>query len=544
MINKITEFFRRSMRAIIVWAVIIIVIAVMVNNNRSRQAHYEEGLLNEQTRTATVKQLMMNRSLVEVLSKTADPDTDADSPKNKRSKQIREAASVVAVNLVKSKDVTGQAALDNLFGLHKDADGTVKDNATAGIAEYGKQSNANLEELVGKLKNGDPDIRGSVTDGLKQIGGEVVAKSVARLIKDETAQDSVVTILGSVGKSAVQYVKPYLNDKDLTFRQKMVNLMGTLADPASIPDLINSSKDPQPEIRRVSLIALTKIVKATLITSSKPGDKSVTPADLKNVTDAEPTLIAVVSNPLDDSDVRAEAALTLGYTKSPDAIKGLITALGDYDLRVSQAAMTGVMTAGESAVSQLALAVKTGDDRTKATTAQSLAAIATPAAIAAVKTILSDPNTNPEVKQAAVEGFGQTDKNSKEIVAILINSLSDPSGIVANAASDSLINPAFEEDSIQPLIESFKKQSPVPFIASRTLNHMSGTVHDKVVNELKNALNASDLQTQKWAAVTLGQSSTSDPSVKEALTKLGDKASSPDLKWIAQEAIKQLSNNS
>jgi hypothetical protein len=128
-------------------------------------------------------------------------------------------------------------------------------------------------------------------------------------------------------------------------------------------------------------------------------------------------------------------------------------------------------------------------------------------------------------------------------VGILVDSLGDPSGLVAESASASLINPIFQADAVPLLVASFRRPSPVPFFASKTLVHISGNIHGAAVNALQAALSSTDLNTQKWAAVTLGQSSSQDPSVKEALTKLEQNAKSTDLKWVAEEALKQLASS-
>src|SRR5207248_2024683 len=99
-----------------------------------------------------------------------------------------------------------------------------------------------------------------VSDGLGKIGGDNVANLTAKMIKDPVAQDSVLTVLGGLGKTAVPYVVPHLGDPDLAFRQKMVDLVGKLGDTSTIPALINVTTTDQPAIRRVAIIALTKIV--------------------------------------------------------------------------------------------------------------------------------------------------------------------------------------------------------------------------------------------------------------------------------------------
>lgn len=538
--NVVVEFLRKNMVTILVWAGIVLVIGVVVSQNRARQAGYEASILDPKSCQSTVQSLMENGSLVDVLSNSEDPNGDADSPENKRSVQIRQAAAGAVDKIVADGKLSQDAELTTLFGLHKDSDDTVKGDATAGLATFGSQSQAHLATLTDHLKDGDPDVRGAVTDGLGKIGGDQVAKLTSALIKDPVAQDSVLTVLGGLGKTAVPYVEQRLNDPDLSFRQSMVNLIGKLGDPSTIPALINTANTDQPAVRRVAIIALTQIVQATESTKDKNGKPTASPSDIALANSAEPTLIAVVNNPADDSDVRSQAALTLGYTASPAAVKGLVATLGDFDTRVAQAALTGVETAGPSAVGPLIQALGTGDPRSRAEAAQALGAIQTPQALAALQGVMSNPTVDPAIRRNGARGLGLGNSSNPQVVSMLVAALGDKDGLVADAASSSLLNPALAAAAVPELVAAFQKPAPVPFVASETLVHMTGEARPAVVGALEGALASGNADAQTWAAVTIGQSDIKDAPVVAALDKLAATGSTPSVKYAAGQAAQQI----
>jgi len=538
--NIILALLQKNKITIVVWIAIILVISIVVQQNRARQARYEAQILDPKSCDATVQELMTNGSLVDVLSNSEDPNGDADSPENKRSLQIREAAATAVGRIVTAGKLSQDAELNTLFGLHKDSDGKVKDAATAGLATFGSQSDAKLATLTDHLKDGDPDVRGAVTDGLGKIGGDKVAKLTAGLIKDSVAQDSVLSVLGGLGKTAVPYVERHLDDPDVTFRQKMVNLIGKLGDPSTIPALMDTTKTNLPAIRRVAIIALTQIVQSTESAKDKDGKPTASAGDLALAKSAEPTLIDVVNNPEDDSDVRSQAALTLGYTASPAAVKGLVATLGDFDTRVAQAALTGVETAGPVAVAPLSKALATGDIRSRAAAAQALGAIQTPQALASLQSVMSNPTTDPEVRRSGACGLGLGNTANPQVIKMLVTALGDKNGLVADAASTSLLNPSLASAAVPELVAGFSKPSPTPFLASQTLEHMTGEARPAVVAALQGALDSNNPDAQTWAAVTIGQSDIKDAPVVAALNKLAQDGSTPTVKWVAGQAAQQL----
>lgn len=544
---------------IAVWAAIIIVIFALVSYNRNAQAQTEAALTsaNQDVRDRTVQRLVLDGRLIDSLTATQNPNEDAKSEQNLKSIDIRKNAADSVNRLTAANKIPTQKAMDTMFLLCKDAETAVKDKAKDGLAALGGQNDANLNAIVGKLKDGDPDIRGAAVDVLGKIGGDKVAKVVDPLLKDPAAQDSAQSTMTKIGAPAVPYLIKRLDDPDVTFRQKLVSMLGTIADPSSVPELSRLAMDrSQPSIRRVALTSLASTVltdynnlqNAQTALTAALKDPKTKPEDLQKDKDAvpkaaaafaqtraaEPPLIGALQNPEDDSEARTQAALALGRTAGPQAVTALVASLGDYDARVRQAALAGVQSVGAPAVGPLTASLARGTEDMRAAAAQALGGIGTPQAIASLKGVLANPATPVSVRRSAVIGLGQS--HNAGAIPSLVAALSDPDGSVASAASDALTtSDAVEIPAIPALIAAFAKPTPVPFNASQTLSRMGDLAVPSLVAATKNA----NPQIQTWAAVALGQTESKKPEVVAALTPLKGSAN-PGVQYAASQALDRL----
>ena len=186
---------KTRLRAIALIAVLVLGIYGLVSYNRAEQAKLETALGSPlpAVRDAAVKGLVQSGRLVDTMINTQNPDEDKDSPENKRSLTLRKNAAESVNRLMETNQITTAQSLDSLFSLCKDGD--VKDSAEAGLATLGGQSDANLKQIVDRLSNGDPDIRGAAVDILGKIGGAKSAAAVDSVLSIPAAQDSAVSAL-------------------------------------------------------------------------------------------------------------------------------------------------------------------------------------------------------------------------------------------------------------------------------------------------------------------------------------------------------------
>ena len=571
--SSVLSFFRARLRAILIVTVLVLVVFGLVSYNRASQAKLEAALgsADQNVRDGAVQGLVASGRLMDVLINTQNPDEDKTSPQNVNSLQIRKNAADSVARLTAQNKVTQAQALDTEFQLCKDGETAVKDIAKAGLATLAGQNDANLKAVVDRLSNGDPDIRGAAVDVLGKVGGDKAAAQVNAVLPLPAAQDSAVSALQKIGAPSVPLVVAHLEDPkaqdDIAFRQQMVGLLDQIASPDSVGELTKlANKTDQPSVQRLAQVALADVVlaayngvqkaKAALPvaqdTLAKAKDDAARTTAQKALTDAqaavpkaeaalplvggvEPTLAAVLKDLDADSEARAQAALALGPFASPTAISSLVTALGDFDARVRDAALAGVQSAGAPAVGPLAAALSRPD--TGASAAQALGGIGTPGAVAALDAVLNQPTTSEAVREGATVGLGRS--GNPAVIPTLVRALGDSDGAVAGAAQSGLLTPALAQNAIPALVASFDRPTPAPFNASQTLARMGALTESDVVPALTKAITAGGAPAQTWAAVTLGQSGSKDAPVISALRGLAQ-SRDPQVQYAAQQSLVQL----
>ncbi|MDQ2801069.1 MAG: hypothetical protein M3Y13_15665, partial [Armatimonadota bacterium] len=249
----------------------------------------------------------------------------------------------------------------------------------------------------------------------------------------------------------------------------------------------------------------------------------------------ESTLSAVLKDLNADSEARAQAALAIGRFASPSAIASLVVALGDFDARVRDAALAGVQSAGPPAVGPLTAALNRPD--TGAAAAQALGGIGNPAAVAALNAVLANPATPVAVREGATVGLGRS--GNPAVIPTLVKALGDKDGTVASAAQDGLLTPALAHDAVPSLVGAFTQPTPAPFYASETLSRMGALTQSDVVPALTKVIQSGGAPAQTWAAVTLGETGSSAPTVITALQGLA-KSQDPHVQYAAQQSLVQL----
>ena len=542
-----TAPFKKRFMTIAVWAVLILIVVITVNENRSRQKHYQQVLSSSDVpaRDATVLELAQKDRLVEVLTNTENPNEDAKSAGNVTSIKLRKDAVDSVARLSASGKLPVDVTMHNLFLLSKDADTTVKDAAKAGLADMARKDPATMQILVGQLKNGDPDIRGSARDVLGTIGGVSTAALIDPLVHDAIAGGDAQDTLGKIGAPAIPLISGHLNDPKADIRKKFAEMLGTIGVPAATSPLITvAASDADPAVRRSALVALTKVVIGAYdaITKAKAGAREAqrlgkpvtasgpTPADMVLVRSIEPILIKTLMDPDQDSSVRAQAAITIGRTASLAAVSTLVASIGDYDALVAHGAMQGVQSTGAPAVAPLIAVLATGSDTARRNAVEALGGIGTPEAIRAVTAILDNPASAQPIRRVAIQALGRSGNTS--VISKLIDALGDKDGDVASAAQDALVSSELASTAIPQLIAAFTRPSPIPFNASQVLTNMENLS----IPALKAALVSPEPQIQMWAAVSLGQSNTHDPEVAAALRPL-QQSTNEQVRYAASEAL-------
>lgn len=573
MISTVATFLRTRLRAILIFVVLVGGIVLLVSYNRGVQAKTEAVLAGTSAaaRDQTVLELAQRGRLVDVLTATQNPDdTDKESSENVRSLLIRKNAAESVNRLVAAGKLTPAQSFETLFGLCKDAD--LKATAETGLAALAGKSDANLKEITARMSNGDPDIRGAAVDVLAQAGGTKAAQAANGQLFVPAAADAAVSALQKIGEPSVPLILAHLNDpakaKDIEFRQKMVGLLDQINSPASVSTLITLANTPaQPSVQRLAQVALADTVLKAYTNAQKDRDavttaqtavgaaktpaartdaqkaladaqtaRAKTDGSLPLFGPAEATLSALLQNTRADGESRAQAALALGSFPGSGAVPTLVTALGDFDARVRDAALAGVQAVGPPAVGPLSAALQ--NPATGASAAQALGGIGTPAAVAALGGVFTNAATPPAVREGAVIGLSRSGNPS--VIPLLVRALGDPDGKIISAAQDGLITPALAKPAIPALVAALSQPSPVPFNASQTLGRMGFLTESDIVPALAEAASTGDASTQTWAAVTLGTLGSRKPLVLDTLHRLSQSAD-PHVQYAASQSLTALS---
>lgn len=548
MIKNVLNAIRARAVTIIVWVVIIAGFFAFNSYNQSVKASQTAALGSDSqtVRDAEVLKLANAGTLVDALGNTQNLNEDANSPTNTKSVLIRQEAVDSMTRLVSSNQLSADQALPIFFSFYKDSDSKVKSSSTDAISALGKQNSTNLTTIVQRLKDDDPDLRAAAVEALGKIGTDAAAKQVADLLSDKTSRDAAESAMSSIGNSAVPYLIPHINDPDVEFSQKIISILGGIGDPVAVPSLISTVNSASAATRRIGVVAIANIVLSTYnardkaLLAAKTAAASTPPTgptaeDLATVNKAEPLLIALATSSGDDPDARALATLSLGKIGGTEAITALVKSLQDFDPKISDAAIAALQSVGNPAVPSLVALLDDSKVRivTRANAAEALGGVGSPVAIASLNSAFASASTPTAIRRSAALGLGNS--GVKAVIPTLVKALGDKDGVVASIASSALLNPDLQEGAIPQLIASFQAPTPVPFEASQTLSRMGNVP----VDALKTVLQGSNTTSQTWAAVTLGQIGTKDPTVIAELTPLAG-STTPGVKWAASQAIEQL----
>ncbi len=559
--SQIAAFLQARLRATLIIAVLVIGIYSYVSYNHAQQKTLETTLATgtPAESDAAVAGLVRNGRLVDVLINTQNPDEDITSPSNQRSLLIRKNAVASVDRLSAEGKIAPAEAFDTLFLICKDANADVKASAETGLTALGSKNDGNLNAVIQRLSNGDPDIRGAAVDVLGKIGGGKTASAVNAVLLSTASQDSAISALQKIGVPSVPLVVAHLEDpsqSDIAFRQQMVGVLDQIAAPSSLPELIKIAGQPsQPSVQRLAQVALADTVlaaytgvqtaKTALAAAKDPAAKAsaqtaltTASAALPQVQSAEPALRGILSDTTAASESRSQAALALGQNGTPAAIASLVSGLGDFDAQVRDASETGLQSSGPAAVGPLTAALTAGDTAKRAGAAQALGGIGTPPALSALQSAFHASATPPSVRESAVVGLGRS--GSPSVVPALVQALSDSDGTVAAAAQTALLTPALAKPAIPALVASLSGPTPAPFNAAETLSRMGALAESDVVPRLTHSIATGNAPTQTWAAVTLGEIGSKSDAVVSALRGLS-KSANPQVQYAASQSLLKLS---
>jgi len=191
-----------------------------------------------------------------------------------------------------------EAAIAPLVEALADEDFEVRPQVKAAIARSGPRA---VTPLIAALRHADAAVREHAADLLQQI--EWTPRNAAEVAhKLALARDWDELI--ACGPDAVDPLVAALLDADAAVRARAATGLGAVGDPRGVPPLLGALQDGAANVRRDAVCALARL-----------GDpRAVAP------------LTACLLNDQDD-DVRAEAALALGASRTAQAVEPLLAVL-------------------------------------------------------------------------------------------------------------------------------------------------------------------------------------------------------------------------
>ncbi len=365
----------------------------------------------------------------------------------------------------------------------------VRDAATAAVASVGTLY---PDLLLDAAKDADGAIRDQSRAALTTIGAPLQTQMAARLT-DSALRSPVGGILAGIGAGTVGLVTPYLSPEALAkFKDKpddliaaklqLIEIMGKYTVTEAANAVLPFENDAEPNVRRAVITALANIADPV----------------------GEPVLRKALTNPETDASSRAAAAATLGAFGTTDANDAMVTALGDFDLAVADAAATGLERAVKTseATARVAL-VRALASPNAAVRARAASATAAMTQTDLASQALRDPDADVRVAGATALGTILTRQDAGSSTPAgatpLIAALRDPDGAVAAAAEIALVSVGAPVVPAVAALLSDPRETTA-YYAVRTLSSIGAPSLPVLL-----ATAQAGKPGARWAAVTLGE---------------------------------------
>jgi len=250
----------------------------------------------------------------------------------------------------------GSQATPYLLQLLKDYDEEVR-MFTASMLGDIKDAGA-VEELINALNDPDENVRHAAAESLGKIED---ARAVPHLIdclkQDFWIQYPAVIALGNIGDPSATIHLVELLDDDM-IRQAVIEALGKIGDVSAVPVLANILSSNDPSIRNDTIASLVNIQR-----SIQPNGTCL-PSIKKALDNVELIDHLLESLQGEDTEIKKNAVIALGWLKEKRAVKHLVELLTDYDLE--EYVVGSLVYIGEEALPALITALPNQDPKLQA----------------------------------------------------------------------------------------------------------------------------------------------------------------------------------
>lgn len=527
---------RKYMNYIIFAAVALLIVGIAVNHSRKMRSLITAMTSNDKTvqRNAALELIKAEQFLDTISGEQPEVKVKA----AESLEYVAEDTSLVKGTAKDAQDYRA-VAVKQALSMLKDLKAPVRARALQTLQRSGALTASNLKELVNGLKDGDNYVRTGTITALthpeKGIGPKVdaaagvdVIAAVTDIMKREAgARGTGGDVLshptfrqGANRSKSAGLLIALLSEKDGGIKRGASDALGKLGDLSAVQPLKTlATDDPDPQVRRVALGALALIA-----------DKS-----------CEDYLVKAVLDKEFDNEARAQAASGLGKIASPLAIKTLITALSDDDLKLRTAASGALARAGrpniqgavnKNVVAALVATLKGSNEASRILAADALRIIATPEANSALIAVLKNPAYSRDARSAAAGALGFAGNTGG--ADALVTALADKEGDVTVAAKDALSK--LGTPAIAKLSAILQSDGSGAILAAQALSAM-GTDALPALSQLAKKGNPAS---QRWSAVALGDLGKAGVSEARELLRTLSQSSDENVKFVATEQLRRL----
>jgi HEAT repeat protein len=307
----------------------------------------------------------------------------------------------------------GTEATPFLLRLLKDQDGEVRMFSATILAEIGDPSS--VEGLIQVLDDPDENVRHIAAEGLGRIGdARAIAPLIDCLKQDFWIQYPAVIALGNIGDpSAAGHLVGLLDDEML--RQAVIEALGKIGDISVIPVLADILSQNDPAVRNDTIASLVNIQRMV-----KP-DGGCLPSIKTALNNGE--LIDHLLNSLQDPDpeIKKNTIIALGWLEEERAVGSLLTLIQNYELE--EYVVGALVSIGEKAIPELIKALRNPDPGIRTALIRSITWIGGRDGVRACIPFLRDEYS--DVRYQAVLAMSEG-LDLKDVEDALLELLSDP----------------------------------------------------------------------------------------------------------------------
>lgn len=264
-----------------------------------------------------------------------------------------------------------------------------------------------IEACLYNLEPLDKSKKGNAIKALGLIGDRSVVPNIIPFVTDLDFRAGAATALGLIGDSrAVEPILATLNDSDKGYRPSAVLALGpSRLGPPAIPALVR-------ELRSPHVLVKQGVAQALVV----PTTQTLTPQLIAALRRATPGVAAALADP--DREVRAGAALALGWEGNLDGVSPLVAALSDPSWQVVDAAVAALGQIGLDAVGRLQNVLRDPGQSTtvRYQVARALAAMGNPA-VDELVAALSRPD--PELQKWSAVALGLIGSTQPRVIEAL-----------------------------------------------------------------------------------------------------------------------------